>query len=96
MDSVITVRLEKDVKEKATKILMSRNLTPSAAVQQFFDAIVKTGDMPLRQKTDVPSPEEIKRRLQAMDRLHTRQPVRMTDDEIRAARLKEKYDIDVR
>jgi len=94
-DTILTVRLKKDVKDKATKILREQNLTPSAAVQRYFEVIVETGDVPLKHRHNRPSQEEIKYRLEAMDRFHTKAPLDMTDAEIRAARIREQYDIDL-
>ena len=95
MDAVLTVRLGRDVKEKATSILKARNLTPSAAVQRYFDVIVETGDVPFGREKPKPTLEEITRRLEAMRRFRTSKPLNMTDEEIRAARIKERYDIDL-
>jgi len=95
-DAILTVRLNKGVKEKATKILQSKNLTPSAAVQRYFDLIVQTGDVPYLQKPERLSVEEIELRLDAMRRFHTKVPLNMTDDEIKAARIKDRYGIDLR
>ena len=94
MDAMLTVRLDKDVKEKATKTLRQKGLTPSTVVQQLFDLIVKTGDVPFQIEATPLSAEEKERRVNALSRFHTKQPMQLTDDEIRAARLKDKYDID--
>ena len=93
-DTILTVRLKKEVKDKATKILKEKNLTPSAAVQRYFEVIVETGDVPLKRRHDRPSQEEIRQRLEAMGRFHTKTPLNMADADIRAARIREQYDID--
>ena len=94
-DAILTVRLKKEVKEKAARILRAKNLTPSAAVQRYFDVIVQTGEVPYLQKAARPSREEIELRLDAMSRFHTKVPLDMTDAEIRAARIKEQYGLDL-
>jgi len=94
-DAILTVRLNQGVKEKATKILQSKSLTPSAAVQSFFDVIVKTGEVPYLQEQRHPAPEEIQLRLDAMSSFHTKASSTLSDDAIRAARIKERYDIDL-
>lgn len=95
MDAILTVRLKREIKEKATKTLSSKGLTASVVVQQLFDEIVKTGEVPFIKASKRPSREEIEQRLQAMRQFHTKHPLNITDDEIRAARMKDKYDIDV-
>ena len=94
MDAVITVRLDKDVKERAHATLQELGLTPSRAVQQLFEYIVRTGDLPFGDESR-PSSEEVKRRLIAFERLGLDEPLHMSNDEIRAARIKERYGIDV-
>ena len=94
MDAVITVRLDKDIKERAHATLNELGLTPSRAVQQLFEYIVRTGDLPFGGDSR-PSPEEVKRRLAAFERLQLDEPLPMSDDQVRAARIKERYGIDV-
>jgi len=94
-DVILTVRLNKEVKEKATRIIERKNLTLSAVVQRFFDAIVQTGEVPYLQESERPSSEEIELRLTAMNRFHTKLPLDLTDHEIKAARIKERYGIDL-
>ncbi|MCL2631849.1 MAG: type II toxin-antitoxin system RelB/DinJ family antitoxin [Coriobacteriia bacterium] len=92
-NAVLTVRLDSEVKLKAKASLEKLGVTPSAAVQQLFDYIVRTGNLPFDDDTK-PSQDEIKRRLQAVSRFELSQPLDISDDEIRAARIKVKYDID--
>jgi addiction module RelB/DinJ family antitoxin len=94
MDAVLTVRIDKDVKDKATSILHEKGLSISSAVQMLFDQIVKTGDLPVIATPSRPSEKEIQRRLQAFDRFQLTEPLHMTDEEIKTARIREKYDID--
>ena len=94
-DAILTVRLKSGVKENATKILQSKGLTPSAAVQHYFNVIVQTGEVPFQKEPKRPSCDEIERRLDALSRFQTKVPVHVTDDEIRAARIKERYGLDL-
>ncbi|MDR0347115.1 MAG: type II toxin-antitoxin system RelB/DinJ family antitoxin [Coriobacteriales bacterium] len=93
MDAIVTVRLDKEVKERTASILRGKGLTLSSAVQQFFDYVLRTGDLPFAEKSK-PSPEEIERRLEAFRKFQLAEPLLATDEEIRASRIRERYDID--
>lgn len=95
MDAILTVRLDKEIKERGQAILKDKGLTPSSAVQRLFDYIVQKGDLPFRDDPHLDS-EEIEQRLAAFKRFHTLEPTHTSDEEIRAARLEERYEIDVR
>jgi antitoxin component of RelBE/YafQ-DinJ toxin-antitoxin module len=64
MDAILTVRLDKDVKEKALATLKQQGHTPSYAVQRLFDLIVATGGLPFDADAH-PNPDEVDRRLSA-------------------------------
>lgn len=90
MESVLTVRLDGRVKEQATAVMRRYGYTPSSAVRRLFDYTVKHDALPF-EKQDKLSREEIRRRIAAFDACHTKHPSHMTDDEIRAARLRDRY-----
>jgi RHH-type rel operon transcriptional repressor/antitoxin RelB len=90
----LTVRLDGEVKERATSVLRAKGLTPSAAVQQFFDYILRTGDLPFGAR-ETPAFDEVERRLALFRRFQLSEPLQMTDEEVRAARLRERHGIDV-
>jgi len=94
MDAIVTVRLDKDVKESVQETLRGLGITPSRAVQLLYDYIVKTGSLPF-DNDDKPSSDEIERRLAAFGLFQLDEPLQMSDDEIRAAYIKERYDFDV-
>jgi antitoxin component of RelBE/YafQ-DinJ toxin-antitoxin module len=92
MEAMLTVRISKDVKDRVTSILREKDLTVSSVVQQLFDDIIRTGDVPVAQLVNSrPSKEEIARRVELFRRFRLDEPLQMTDDEIRAARLGETY-----
>lgn len=90
MESVLTVRLDNKVKEQGAAVMRRYGYTPSSAVRRFFDYAVKHDALPFDQQ-DRPSKEEIRRRIAAFDACHTKCSSGMTDDEIREARLRERY-----
>ncbi|MEG2477525.1 type II toxin-antitoxin system RelB/DinJ family antitoxin, partial [Gordonibacter sp.] len=90
MESILTVRLDGTVKEQATDVMRRYGYTPSSAVRRLFDYTVKHDELPF-DKQEKPSKGEIKRRIAAFDACHTKRPMGMTDEEIRAARLEDRY-----
>lgn len=93
MQSVLTVRLDGAVKEQASAVMRRYGYTPSSAVRCLFDYTVKHDKLPFDER-EKPSKEEIKRRIAAFDECHTKRPSGMSDDEIREARLKDRYGLD--
>ena len=70
-------------------------MTRSSAVQLLFNSIVEKGDLPFENK-DTLSKDEIKQRMLAFNKLQLSNSVQMTDEEIKYARIRDRYDIDVR
>lgn len=93
MESVLTVRLDADIKAQGTAVMNRLGLTPSQAVRKFFDFVASNDALPF---IDEPSQseEELTARLQAFDNCHTKNTLRLTDTEIREARLRERYGFD--
>lgn len=94
MESVLTVRLDGTVKEQGTAVMQRCGYTPSAAVRRLFDYAVRHDSLPFGAQ-EKPSQEEIRRRIAAFDACHTMGPA-LSDEEIRARRLEERYGIDAR
>lgn len=90
MESVLTVRLDDRMKEQGIAVMKRCGYTPSEAVRRLFDYAVKNDDLPFDER-EKPSKEEIGRLIAAFDECHTKRPINMTDDEIREARLRERY-----
>jgi addiction module RelB/DinJ family antitoxin len=93
MEAILTVRLDQSKKERGTAILKAKGMTPSAAVQQLFDHVVRTGDLPFESRHPL-SEDEVTRRMASFKALQLSTPLNMTDEEIREARLRERHDID--
>ena len=93
MESVLTVRLDASVKAEATAIMERLGTTPSRAVRSLFDYTVQREALPSFVTAAV-SDEEIERRIRAFDRCHTREPLVLTDAELREERLRERYGLD--
>lgn len=90
MESILSVRLDGEVKRQATAVMQRYGFTPSSAVRRLFDYTVKHDALPFEQQ-EKPSREEVKRRIAAFDACHTKRSTGMTDDEIREARLRDRY-----
>ena len=93
MESVVTVRLNGDMKDRATAIMQREGYTPSSAVRRLFEYTVKHDGLPFV-KNEKPDEDELRRRIEAFDRVHTKRPLAMTDEGLREARLKDRYGLD--
>ncbi|MDR0501674.1 MAG: type II toxin-antitoxin system RelB/DinJ family antitoxin [Coriobacteriales bacterium] len=91
MKSMLTVRINKDVKDKATAILKKNGMTISSLMQTIISEIVATGDIPITRFQTQVSKEEIFARINALNDLELPVPINLSDDEIRDARLGEKH-----
>ena len=90
LESVLT-----KVKEQGAAVMQRYGYTPSSAVRRFFDYAVKHDALPFEQQ-DKPNRDEIKRRIAAFDACHTKRSSGMTDEEIRDARLRDRYGLGAR
>ena len=87
MESVMTVRLNGDMKERAAAIMRREGYTPSSAVRRLFEYTVKHDGLPF-EKSEKPDRDELRRRIEAFDQVHTKRPLTMSDEELREARLR--------
>ena len=93
MEAVLTVRLDSAVKANGTAVMEQLGTTPSRAVRDLFDFAVRTGSLPF-DRAEAPSSKEIAKRIAAFDRCHTKEPLALTDDELRDERLRSRYGFD--
>lgn len=93
MSSILTVRLDDEVKRRALEILKSKGQTPSSVVQKLFDYVVKNDALPFDEEGK-PSRQEIFRRIAAFDECHTKHPLPLDDNALKADRLKARYGFD--
>jgi RHH-type rel operon transcriptional repressor/antitoxin RelB len=90
MSSILTVRLNEEVKRQGTEVLRNQGLSPSAAVQRLFEYVIKHDKLPFNVK-ERPEEDDIEHMINVLDSFHTRQSSEITDEEIRNARLEERY-----
>ena len=93
MGEMLTVRIDEEIKKRATEIMRINGYTPSSAVQNMFEYIVKNERLPFSCNAK-PDENEIAQAVAALDALHTKKPLVLTDEELRSARLKDRYGID--
>lgn len=93
MDSVLTVRLDASMKERGTRVMERYGLTPSQSVRKLFAYAAQNDTLPFEVEQQ-DSREVIAKRIAAFDACHTKKPLTLTDEEVRAARLGERYGLD--
>lgn len=90
MESMLTVRLDENIKAAGTRIMKELGYTPSAAVRELFEYTIKNEKLPF-ETVQKPTESEIKRRIALFDQFHTKEPMNLSAHEIKEMRLKEKY-----
>ncbi len=90
MESVLSVRMDDEVKKLGVAAIRRCGYSPSDAVRKLFDYAIKYDDLPF-DSPEKPNKEDIKKRIAAFDACHTKRSSGMTDDEIREARLRQRY-----
>lgn len=93
MEAVLTVRLDRDVKERGTAVMGSCGHTPSSAVRALFEYAVKHESLPFKETSRLDA-ADVCARIAAFDACHTLEPLTMTDDEVREERLGSRYGLD--
>ena len=85
MESVMTVRLNGDMKERAAAIMRREGYTPSSAVRRLFEYTVKHDGLPF-EKSEKPDRDELRRRIEAFDQVHTKRVASRSHHSRRAVR----------
>ena len=93
MESVLTVRLDSAVKEQGSEIMRRLGTTPSRAVRELFDYAIKNDALPFAASSES-SEADIVRRIRAFDCCHMKEPLSLSDDELREERLEARYGSD--
>ena len=93
MESVLTVRLDPRIKEQGTAVMKRQGFSPSQAVRKLFDYAVVHDALPFNEPAK-PRERDLSKRIAAFDRCHTKRPLALSDDDLREARLKERYELD--
>ncbi len=90
MEAILTVRLDETTKKQGSLAMQRCGYTPSKAVRELFEYAIKHEALPF-DKREKPSKAEIRKRVALFDECHTKAPLEMTDDQVREARLEERY-----
>jgi len=90
MSSILSVRLDDEQKRRACEVLRSQGMTPSAAVQELFEFVIKHDALPFPPKNR-PNKEQVAHQVGLLDSFHTKQSLEISAQKIREARLKERY-----
>lgn len=93
MESVLTVRLDAHIKEQGAAVMKQQGISPSQAVRKLFDYAVIHDALPFSE-LEKPHGDDMRERIAAFDRCHTKRPLALSDDELREARLRERYELD--
>ncbi len=92
MDAILTVRLDKDLKMRASQIMEKEGLTPSQAVRKLFEDTVKNDALPFQEERH--EGRDLASRVRAFDACRAAEPIDMTDEELRAERFAERHGSD--
>lgn len=108
MESILTVRLDSDVKNRGSAIMKENGLTPSQAVRKLFDYAIKNDALPFKDE-GLPDRTSVRKKIASFDALRISTPAakksaepfdkplsQLSDDDIKAARIRERYGLDDR
>lgn len=56
----INIRIDSDIKSSAEKVFAKLGLTPSTAINLFYNQVIRTNSIPFELKADVPNEKTIK------------------------------------
>lgn len=93
METILSVRLDTEIKRKGTQIMRQHGMSPSQAVRKLFEVVNAENALPFSTAKNNDK-DEVLKRIKAFDACHTKKPLTLTDDELRAERVKERYEID--
>lgn len=92
MEAVITVRMDSAMKDSGAAAMKKCGYTPSQAVRKLFQYAAAHGSLPFdAEDAGNLSKAEKHRRLRALEEFHTKEPLEMTDEQIREARLRDRH-----
>lgn len=90
MEAVVTSRMDASIKERGSAVMRREGLTPSQAVRRLFEYAARNDALPFPEQPGS-SKAEVAARIAAFDACHTKQPLSLTDDELREQRLQGRY-----
>jgi RHH-type transcriptional regulator, rel operon repressor / antitoxin RelB len=93
MESIVTARMDADLKERATKVMERRGYSSSQAIRELYSYIVRNDRLPFPQP-EAPAHDDVAARVAAFDACVLKHPSRLDDMELKAQRLKERYGLD--
>lgn len=93
MEAIVTARMDAGTKLRASEVLEREGLSSSEAIRLFFEETVRRGSLPF-QREGRPERSELIRRIAAFDACRAKGMGNMTDEQLRNARMKDRYGLD--
>ncbi len=90
METVVTSRIDSDLKDKAVGILQQRGLTASDAIRQMFEQVAINNDVQFltAERVDFAKAKE---KIARIDSIYVRGFEDATDEDLKRARLEDRY-----
>lgn len=90
METVVTSRIDSDLKDRAVGVLRERGLTASDAIRQMFEQVAVGNDVQFldNNKVDV---VQARQRIERLDAIYVHGFEDASDEELKRARREERY-----
>ena len=90
METVVTSRIDSDLKDKALSVLSKRGLTASDAIRKMFEQVAMGNDALFSDATK-PNAQEVRRKIARLDAIYVHGFECATDEDLRRMRREERY-----
>ena len=90
METVVTSRIDSDLKDKALSVLSKRGLTASDAIRKMFEQVAM-GNETLFADTTKPNAQEVSQKIARLDAIYVHGFEGSTDEDLKRMRREERY-----
>ena len=92
METVVTSRIDSDLKDRVVGILRSKGLTASDAIRQMFEQVAMGNTSQFMEDAKIDA-LEAKQKIARLDAIYVHGFENATDEDLRKTRLEERYAI---
>lgn len=90
MDAIVTARVDERVKAAAIPVLERHGYTPSEVIRELFSIIVQSNEIPFETQSES-DPEHMESIIKRFNSLKIHGYSDLSDEDVRAMRLEERY-----
>ncbi len=95
MESIVTTRIDADLKQRVASVLKEEGITMSVAIRQMFEQIARENSFSQnsfnRTNSKTVNVKSAKKKIASLDSLYVRGFENSTDEEIKQMRMEDRY-----